>query len=40
MNLTIKKVTSIALTVMLAITLTNCTATKNANNKQKGALEN
>ena len=38
MNLTIKKVTSIALTVMLAITLTNCSATKNANNKQKGGV--
>jgi len=38
MKLTINKISSIALILMFAITLTNCNATKNANNKQKGAV--
>ncbi|WP_452222755.1 OmpA family protein [Lacinutrix chionoecetis] len=38
MKSTINKISSIALALMLAITLSNCNAVKNANNKQKGAV--
>ncbi|RLJ65439.1 outer membrane protein OmpA-like peptidoglycan-associated protein [Lacinutrix venerupis] len=38
MKLNIYKISSIAFALMLALTFTNCTATKNANNKQKGGV--
>ncbi|APX99074.1 OmpA family protein [Lacinutrix venerupis] len=38
MKLNIYKISSIAFALMLALSFTNCTATKNANNKQKGGV--
>ncbi|MGB1211566.1 MAG: OmpA family protein [Lacinutrix venerupis] len=38
MKLNIYKISSITFALMLALSFTNCTATKNANNKQKGGV--
>ena len=38
MKLTLKKISTIALTLAMVLTLSNCSAVKNANNKQKGGV--